>query len=105
VPRNWRIFFAGLLIAKWLVPAFRCFTLPFAVSRNRFLVDLCVFSLDMALLMESKKSLDYERQRLMPTWKVGQLCHFGKMANKKSPTLDSQIRGHEFNGRDGFVQG
>jgi hypothetical protein len=36
---------ADLLMAKWLVPALRCFTLPEAVIRNRFLVDLCVFCL------------------------------------------------------------
>ena len=45
MPRNWRIFFAGLAIAKWLVPHLRCFTLPVAVKRNRFFVDLCVFCL------------------------------------------------------------
>jgi len=31
--------------AKWLVPAPRCFTLPLAVIRKRFLVALCVFIL------------------------------------------------------------
>ena len=45
VPRSWRIFLGGLLIAKWLVPALRCLTFPVAVNRQRFLVALCVLSL------------------------------------------------------------
>jgi len=48
VPRSCRIFLAGLLMAKWLVPHLRCLTLPVAVNRKRFLVDLCVFCLVMA---------------------------------------------------------
>jgi hypothetical protein len=40
VPLSWRIFFADLLMAKWLVPAFLCFAFPVADSRNRFRVDL-----------------------------------------------------------------
>jgi len=40
-------------MAKWLVPALRCLTFPLAVSRNRFLVDLCVFCLDI----EARQSL------------------------------------------------
>jgi hypothetical protein len=35
-------------MAKWLVPHLRCLTLPVAVNRKRFLVDLCVFCLVMA---------------------------------------------------------
>jgi hypothetical protein len=45
VPRSWRIFLGGLLMARWLVPALRCFALPLAVNRKRFLVDLWVFNL------------------------------------------------------------
>lgn len=59
VPRNWRIRLGVLRTAKWLVPAFRCLALPVAVSRNRFLVALCVFSLDIGqqTLLEQKEWL------------------------------------------------
>ena len=38
--------------AKWLVPAWRCFTLPLAVTRKRFLTPLWVFCLGMMISAE-----------------------------------------------------
>src|SRR5690554_6104344 len=45
VPRSLRVRLGLMPVARWLVPAWRCFALPLAVSRNRFLVALCVFCL------------------------------------------------------------
>jgi hypothetical protein len=45
VPRKLRFRFWDIRVWRWLVPADRCFALPEAVSRNRFLVPLCVFLL------------------------------------------------------------
>lgn len=41
-------------MAKWLVPHLRCLTLPVAVTRNRFLVDLWVFCLVMTRLPSAR---------------------------------------------------
>ncbi len=43
VPRRFRLRFFDIRVFKWLVPDWRCLALPLAVSRKRFLVDLCVF--------------------------------------------------------------
>jgi hypothetical protein len=48
VPRRFRFRFWLMRTARWLVPAPRCLTLPLAVTRNRFLVPLCVFILGIA---------------------------------------------------------
>ncbi len=47
VPRKFRFRFCDIRVCRWLVPAARCLAFPFAVSRNRFLVPLCVFCLGM----------------------------------------------------------
>lgn len=47
VPRKLRERRGDMAVAKWLVPAPRCFTLPLAVRRNRLRVPLCVFCLGM----------------------------------------------------------
>ncbi len=47
VPRNLRFRFCDIRAAKWLVPAWRCFALPLADKRNRFLVPLWVFCFGM----------------------------------------------------------
>jgi hypothetical protein len=49
VPRNFRRRFLLIRAAKWLVPAPRCLTFPFAESRNRFLTPLWVFCLGMTI--------------------------------------------------------
>ena len=59
VPRRFRLRLLLIRTAKWLVPAPRCFTLPFAVRRNRFLVPLCVFIFGIAksfLACDAQKS-------------------------------------------------
>ena len=48
VPRRFRFRLWDIRAAKWLVPAWRCFTLPLALKRKRFLVPLCVFCLGIA---------------------------------------------------------
>src|SRR5688500_6026687 len=48
VPRRWRLRFCVRRLIRWLVPAERCFALPLAVNRKRFLVALWVFCLGMS---------------------------------------------------------
>ena len=43
VPRRFRFLLADTRTWRWLVPLRRCFTFPFAVTRNLFFVPLCVF--------------------------------------------------------------
>src|SRR3989337_1107768 len=61
VPRSFRIRFWSLRDARWLVPAGRCFTLPLAVRRKRFLVPLCVFCLGMAMISNWQNPIFYRR--------------------------------------------
>ena len=42
----------AFLALAWLVPAWRCFTLPVAVTLNRFAAPLCVFCFGTVLLLE-----------------------------------------------------
>ena len=51
VPRKLRLRFVLIRDCRWLVPALRCLTLPFAEIRNRFLIPLWVFILDMCGLI------------------------------------------------------
>ena len=47
VPRRLRFCLWVFRVARWLVPARRCFAFPVAVRRKRFFVPLCVFILGM----------------------------------------------------------
>ncbi len=47
VRRRFRLRLLERRVAKWLVPALRCLTLPLAVRRKRFLVPLWVFCFGM----------------------------------------------------------
>lgn len=47
VPRRFRFRFCDIRDCRWLVPAERCFALPEAVNRKRFLVPLWVFCFGM----------------------------------------------------------
>jgi hypothetical protein len=49
VPRNCRLRLTDMRACKWLVPDWRCLACPLAVSRNRFLVPLCVFCFGMVV--------------------------------------------------------
>jgi len=47
VPRSCRRRFFDFRVARWLVPALRCFTFPVAVILNRFAAAFFVFCLGM----------------------------------------------------------
>ena len=66
VPRNWRVRFALIRTFLWDLPDGRCFTLPVAVSRNRFFVALWVLNFTLAMIVfffQQKLSRDCRANR------------------------------------------
>lgn len=57
VPRRFLLRLGLIPVAKWLVPACRCFALPVAVNRKRFFVPLCVFCFGIVRYSLSKSAL------------------------------------------------
>src|SRR3954462_8418124 len=68
VPRFWRIYLALWLISRWRLPATPCLILPVAVSLQRFLTPLFVFSLGSfgSLLRSTRDVCEPPRQPYRP---------------------------------------
>src|SRR5438445_8300830 len=79
VPRFWRMYFALWLISRWRLPATPCLILPVAVTLNRFLTPLLVFSLGIFVSLCATRDATLSNRHGMPS---GRAIGFSRVAGR-----------------------